>query len=228
MLSTLLFLKEFLHYINPETIITLAGPYLLLILWAIIFAETGLLAGFFLPGDSLLFLVGLYVATGVIDYPVLLIIGLLISAAIIGDQTGYIIGRRIGPALFKRPESRLFKPAYVERTKAFYDRHGGKAIVIGRFVPIVRTFVPVVAGVAHLAYRKFVFFNIAGGIIWITSMTLLGYLPVVIAGPTLAEAYIKPNIKYITLGIILISVIPIITTAWSERKRSRAQRSSGI
>ncbi|MBX3102123.1 MAG: VTT domain-containing protein [Bacteroidetes bacterium] len=217
----LLFIKDLLHYINPETIIDLAGPYVLVILWGIIFAETGLLAGFFLPGDSLLFLVGLYTATGVIDYPILLILGLLISAAIIGDQTGYIIGRKIGPALFKRPESRFFKPAYVERTKAFYDRHGGKAIIIGRFVPIVRTFVPVIAGVAQLAYRKFVFFNIAGGMVWITSMTMLGYLPVIIAGPDIAETHIKPNVKYITIVIILISVIPIITTALSERRRAR-------
>jgi membrane-associated protein len=218
-----LFIQEILYYIKPETIITLAGPYVLAILWLIIFAETGLLVGFFLPGDSLLFLVGLFTATGVIDYNIALTVGLLISAAIIGDQTGYMIGRRIGPALFKRPESRLFKPQYIERTKAFYDRHGGKAIMLGRYVPIVRTFVPMVAGVAQLEYRKFVLFNVFGGILWITSMTMLGYLPVILLGKEITEKYIKPNVSIITIGIILISVLPVITTFISERRRARAE-----
>ncbi|MFN7708288.1 MAG: DedA family protein [Sphingobacteriia bacterium] len=217
-------LSDMLQYIKPEYIIQSAGPYLLVVLAGIIFAETGLMVGFFLPGDSLLFLVGLYTATGLISVPLVVVLGVLMVAAIVGDQTGYIIGRKLGPALFRKPESRFFKPQYIARTKSFSDRHGGKAIILGRFVPIVRTFVPMIAGVANLEYRKFVSYNVIGGIVWIGSMTLLGYLPVALAGPRLAEQYIKPNVHYITLGIILVSAVPILTTYLSERRRSKAQK----
>lgn len=213
--------SDLLHYLKPEVIIDMAGPYVLVILCLIIFAETGLMIGFFLPGDSLLVIVGIFTATGVIPYHILLTLALLTAAAIVGDQTGYLIGRKVGIALFNRPNSRFFKPQYIAKTKDFYDRHGGKAIMLGRFVPVVRTFVPMVAGVARLEYRKFVFFNVVGGIVWINSMTLLGYVPVVLLGKEITEKYIRPNIGYLTIAIILISAIPIVTTFISERRRAK-------
>jgi membrane-associated protein len=138
--------------------------------------------------------------------------GSLITAAIVGDQVGYIIGRTLGRSLFQRPESRFFKPKYLHQTKAFYDRHGGKTIIIGRFIPIVRTFAPVVAGAVELEYKRFVTYNIVGGIIWIVSMLSLGYFIGIL---------FKPYVSYITLGIIVVSVLPVVHTLWQERRRSR-------
>ncbi len=203
----------FKDLINPELLAK--GGLITLVL--VIFAETGLMVGFFLPGDSLLFTAGLLCSSGVLDvsFPILLVS--LIIAAIIGDQTGYYIGRQMGDKLFTREESWFFKPKYVQKTKEFYDRHGGKAIVLGRFVPIVRTFAPMIAGVAKLEYKTFVFYNVSGGIIWITSMLTAGYLLVQwIPG-------IKNYIHLVILIIILVSIIPIITTYISERKLVQQQ-----
>ena len=148
------------------------GGYAVLV--AIVFIETGLFVGFFLPGDSLLITAGLVAATGVLDIRWLLI--LLSVAAIVGDQVGYAIGYRMGPVLFRRPKSLLFNPMHLERTREFYARHGAKTIVIARFVPIIRTFAPVVAGIGRMEYRRFVFYNVAGGLGWVISMTCAGYL----------------------------------------------------
>ncbi len=206
------FLVEWYHFfrdlINPELLAR--GGLITLVL--VIFAETGLMVGFFLPGDSLLFTAGLLCSSGHLEvsFPILLIC--LIISAIIGDQTGYYIGRQMGEKLFTRDESWFFKPKYVQKTKEFYDRHGGKAIVLGRFVPIVRTFAPMIAGVAKLEYKTFVFYNVTGGIIWITSMLTSGYLLV----QWVPE--IKNYIHFVILLIIIISIIPIITTYISERK----------
>jgi len=214
------FLLEGYHWfkdlINPEVLAK--GGLITLIL--VVFAETGLMIGFFLPGDSLLFTAGLLCSSGVLEvsFPVLLIS--LIVSAILGDQTGYYIGRQMGEKLFTREESWFFKPKYVQKTKEFYDRHGGKAIVLGRFVPIVRTFAPMIAGVAKLEYKTFVFYNISGGILWITSMLTAGYLLVQwIPG-------IKEYIHFVVLLIIIISVIPIFTTYVSERKLAKKQKNS--
>jgi membrane-associated protein len=143
-------------------------------LFVIIFAETGLLVGFFLPGDTLLITTGMVAQRGHFDIWVL--IPLLILAAVAGDATGYQIGRRAGPVLFRRQESRLFRRNHLERAKVFYDRHGGKTIVIARFLALVRTFAPTVAGAAEMPYRRFAFYNIAGGVLWITSMLTAGYI----------------------------------------------------
>jgi len=184
------------------------------VLTAIVFTETGLLVGFFLPGDSLLITAGLVAATGHLN--IWWLNGLLIVAAIVGDSVGYAIGRRVGPRLFTRPKSLLFNPRHVERTRAFYERHGARTIVIARFVPIVRTFAPVVAGVGEMQYRRFVFYNVAGGIAWVTSMTWTGYL--------LGQAV--PNIGdhiHILVGIvILLSLIPIAVELVRERRRRSA------
>jgi membrane-associated protein len=184
------------------------------VLFAIVFTETGLLIGFFLPGDSLLITAGLVASTGHLNIWWLNV--LLIVAAVTGDSVGYAIGWRAGPRLFTRPKSLVFNPRHVERTRAFYARHGSKTIVIARFVPIIRTFAPVVAGVGQMEYRRFVFYNVAGGVGWVTSMTWAGYL--------LGQAV--PNIDdhiHLVVGIvILLSLIPIVVELVRERRRRSA------
>ena len=188
------------------------GGYLVLV--AIVFTETGLLVGLFLPGDSLLITAGLVAATGALDIWWLNVV--LITAAVVGDSVGYAIGWRAGPALFTRPQSLLFNPRHVERTRAFYARHGAKTIVIARFVPIVRTFAPVVAGVGQMEYRRFVFYNVAGGIGWVTSLTWAGYL----LGHTVPN--IGERIHLIVGIVIVLSVIPVIVEIVKERRRRSA------
>ncbi|MBI2215877.1 MAG: VTT domain-containing protein [Candidatus Rokubacteria bacterium] len=184
------------------------------VLLAIVFTETGLLVGFFLPGDSLLITAGLVAATGGLNIWWLNV--LLIIAAVAGDTVGYAIGYRVGPRLFVREKSLLFNPKHVERTREFYARHGAKTIVIARFVPIIRTFAPVVAGVGAMRYRRFIFYNIAGGAGWVVSMTWAGYL----LGRTI------PNIGdriHLVVGIVIVlSVIPIVMEIVKERRRRSA------
>ena len=183
-------------------------------LTAIVFVETGLLIGFFLPGDSLLITAGLVAAAGHLD---IWRINLLLSlAAVLGDSTGYAIGRRLGPRLFTRPQSLLFNPRHVERTRVFYARHGAKTIVIARFVPIVRTFAPVVAGVGQMEYRQFLFYNVAGGVGWVTSMTWAGYL----LGQTIPK--VAERIHIIVGIVIVLSLIPIFVELIRERRRGSA------
>ena len=188
------------------------GGYVILV--AIVFTETGLLIGFFLPGDSLLITAGLVAATGTLNIWWLTV--LLSIAAIVGDSVGYAIGRRLGPRLFTKPKSLLFNPAHIERTRVFYARHGAKTIVIARFVPIIRTFAPVVAGVGEMQYRKFVFYNVAGGIGWVVSMTWAGYL----LGQAIPN--INDHIHIVVAVVIVLSVIPIIVELVRERRRRSA------
>ncbi len=185
------------------------GGYVLLV--AIVFTETGLLVGFFLPGDSLLITAGLLAAAGVLNIWWLHV--LLIVAAITGDSMGYAIGARIGPRLFTREKSRLFNPRHVQRTREFYARHGAKTIVIARFVPIIRTFAPVVAGVGEMAYPRFLFYNVAGGIGWVFSMTGAGYL----LGSAVPN--IDRHIHFVVIVVIVLSVIPIGIEILRERRR---------
>jgi len=188
------------------------GGYVVLVV--IVFTETGLLVGFFLPGDSLLITAGLVAATGHLN--IWWLNGLLIVAAVVGDSVGYAIGRRLGPRLFTRPKSLLFNPRHVERTRAFYARHGAKTIVIARFVPIMRTFAPVVAGVGQMEYRTFVFYNVAGGVGWVTSMTWAGYLLGQVV-PNIGE-----RIHIVVAVVIVLSVIPIVVELVRERRRRSA------
>lgn len=190
------------------------GGYLAL--WAIVFSETGLLIGFFLPGDSLLVTAGVLASIGLLD--IVLLNVFLIPAAIIGDATGYSIGYRSGRRLFDRPDSRLFKREHIEKTQAFYAKHGGKTIVLARFVPIVRTFAPVVAGVARMRYRDFAVFNIAGGVGWILSTTLLGYF----LGRSIPN--IESYIHYVIAIVILVSLIPILVEYLKHRSRKAAEK----
>jgi len=188
------------------------GGYALLV--AIVFTETGLLVGFFLPGDSLLITAGLVAAAGGLNIWWLNL--LLAVAAIVGDNVGYAIGARIGPRLFTRPKSLLFNPDHVRRTREFYARHGAKTIVIARFVPIIRTFAPVVAGVGQMAYRRFVFYNIFGGVGWVASMTWAGYL-LGQAIPNIAD-----HIHVVVIIVVILSVIPIVLEIVRERRRRSA------
>ena len=177
-------------------------------LFAIVFAETGLLAGFFLPGDSLLFSVG--VASGAAGYNVFLLVGLLMCAAIIGDNVGYFLGYHAGPRIFTRPKSRLFHPDHLVRTREFYDRYGGRAIVYARFIPIIRTCTPFIAGVAKMKYSRFLLFSLFGGIFWIAFMTTLGFelgqVPIV-----------RRNFEKVVIAIVLLSLAPVALQALKKR-----------
>jgi len=181
------------------------------VLTAIVFTETGLLIGFFLPGDSLLITAGLVAATGALDIWWLNVF--LVAAAVAGDSVGYTIGARIGPRLFTREKSWLFNPRHVVRTREFYARHGAKTIVIARFVPIIRTFAPVVAGVGEMPYRRFLLYNVAGSLGWVLSMTWAGYL----LGNVVPN--IDRHIHIVVIVVIVLSVIPIAVEIIRERRR---------
>ncbi|HEX8248848.1 MAG TPA: VTT domain-containing protein, partial [Pyrinomonadaceae bacterium] len=165
-------LTDLLQYLNPkvliDTLLIKLGVFAYVGLFFIVFAETGLAIGFFLPGDSLLVVAGLFAAAGKLDLWVLLIT--LFVAAVIGDAVGYYSGKKMGKAIFNRPKSRLFNPNHLKKAHAFYEKYGGKTIIIARFVPIVRTFAPIVAGAADMTYKNFLLYNIFGGFLWVTSM----------------------------------------------------------
>jgi membrane-associated protein len=196
---------------NVPELIRLAGFYGLIL---IVFAETGLLVGFFLPGDSLLITAGLFAARG--DFNIVTLVPTLIVAAIVGNATGYWIGRRTGQALYSRPDSLLFRREHVRITHDYYQRHGGKTIVFAQFIPILRTFAPVVAGVAEMGYVRFATFNVVGAITWITSMTLAGY--------TLGNLVpnIESRIHYVVAAVIAVSLIPP-AWAWLKSRREAAK-----
>ncbi|MCR4311447.1 MAG: VTT domain-containing protein [Candidatus Taylorbacteria bacterium] len=180
---------------------------------AIIFAESGLFFGFFLPGDSLLFTAGLLASQGYLSFWPLLVGSLI--AAIVGDSVGYAFGRHVGPKIFAREDSRFFKKSYVERTKVFYERHGKKAVILARFIPIVRTFAPILAGVGGMHYRTFLSYNIIGGILWSVGLIVLGF----VLGKTIpnVDHYILP----IIVGIIIVSMIPNIFEYMRSRKQQQ-------
>lgn len=179
------------------------GFWVVIIACAIIFAETGLLVGFFLPGDSLLFTAGLLVSTGKMPVNIWLLMGMLMLCAFVGNQLGYYIGLKAGPAIFNKPDSKIFKKQHVDSAHAFFEKHGGKALILARFVPIVRTFVPVIVGVAKMDMRKFVLFNAIGAILWAGGVTLLGY----ILGNKVP--WVRDNLDIIFIAIVALSVIPI-------------------
>jgi membrane-associated protein len=188
------------------------GGYLILV--AIVFCETGLLVGFFLPGDSLLITAGLVAATGTLDIWILNL--LLIPAAIIGDSVGYAIGYRAGPRLFTKEESLLFSRKHLIRTREFYDRYGGKTIVLARFIPLIRTFAPVVAGIGQMQYRRFLFFNVFGGVLWVASLSWAGYL----LGTLIPD--ISRYIHFVVVVVIVLSMVPVVVELWRARRRQSA------
>ncbi|MEV8518058.1 DedA family protein [Dactylosporangium sp. NPDC051484] len=202
-----------MHFLDPEWLILTFG---LLGVLAFVFAESGLLIGFFLPGDSLLFTTGLLVVDGrYLHLPLWLVCGLVSVAAVAGDQVGYLFGQRVGPALFRRPNSRLFKQENLARARTFFARYGPRSIVLARFVPIVRTFTPIVAGASGMHYRTFVAYNVVGGTLWGTGVTVLGYFLGQIA-------FVKSNIELILAAVVVASVVPIAVELLRSRARSRS------
>jgi membrane-associated protein len=191
------------------------GQWLYGILFLVIFAETGLVVFPFLPGDSLLFIAGTVAASA--DLNVHVLMAVLIAAAILGDTVNYSIGHYIGPRVFDKPDSRWFKQAHLRRTQAFYDRYGGITIIIARFVPIVRTFAPFLAGVAGMSYRRFISYNVVGGVAWISSLLYAGYLFGNIP-------WVKEHLEKIVLGIIVVSLIPVVTAYLKERRAPQTPR----
>lgn len=205
--------------LDPKELIDKVG---LIGIWAVVFAESGLLVGFFLPGDSLLFTAG-FLASGPDSLinkglPHLPLIPLLLGtfvAAVAGDQVGYLFGRKVGPALFRRPNSRFFKQRNVDKAQAFFDKHGSKTIVLARFVPIVRTFAPIVAGVGKMKYRTFFIYNLLGGFLWAIGVTLLGYF--------LGQVdVVEKNLEIAILCIVAISVLPIVFEVLKARREGTA------
>jgi len=204
-------------WLDPDYLI---GTFGLIGVLAIVFAESGLLIGFFLPGDSLLFTTGLLVTTGKLNtLPLWAVCLLVVVAAVLGDQAGYLFGRKVGPSLFKRPDSRLFKQENVEKAHEFFEKYGPKSLILARFVPIVRTFTPIIAGVSRMNYRSFVTFNVIGGALWGAGVTLLG------AALGNVE-FVHKNIEAMLILIVLLSVLPIaieFLRARSKKKKEAAQ-----
>ena len=202
------------EWLDPAYIInsfvSWVGPWAVLGVALVVFAETGLLVGFFLPGDSLLFTLGMFVGAGTVGVQIWVAAPAVWLAAVIGNQTGYYIGHRAGPSIFNRPDSRLFKKEYVERTGAFFEKHGGKAVTLAQFVPIVRTFTPVMAGVGQMSHRHFTVFNIIGATFWAFLITCLGFF----LG---SVTWIQKNIDSMILAIVFVSVLPMII-AWAQAK----------
>ena len=199
--------------LSPENLSAL-GPIALLIVFAAIFAETGLLVGFFLPGDSLLFPVGLMVASHAIDFPIWFVCFVVSIAAFAGDQTGYFIGRKAGPAIFNKPDSKFFSQKNVSRTNSFFERYGSKAIILAHFVPVMRTFIPVAAGVGQMPHKRFTIYNVIGVIGWATGVTLLGFF--------LGRVdFVAKHVEYFTLGFVVVSTIPILIEIIKARREHR-------
>ena len=195
-----------------DTLVTFAaqhGHWVYLLLFLIIFAETGLVVLPFLPGDSILFIAGTIVATA--DLNVHLLVAILTAAAILGDTVNYSVGHYIGPKVYDRPDSRWFRKEHLRRTQAFYDKYGGVTIIIGRFVPIIRTFAPFLAGVAGMRYHRFLAFNVVGGLAWIASLVYAGYVFGNIP-------WVKQNLTLIVLAIVVVSLMPAIITFIRERR----------
>jgi membrane-associated protein len=214
-------LKDFL---NPkliiETLLAKGGVFVYFGLIFIVFAETGLAVGFFLPGDSLLVVAGLFAAAGKLNLAILL--STLFVAAVVGDAVGYYTGARLGPRLFKRQKSLLFRPSHLQKAHAFYEKYGGKTIIIARFVPIIRTFAPIVAGAADMPYRRFVVFNVLGGLLWVSSMILSGYF----LGNILKSRFginLDEHIEWVVIIVVALSLMPpLIEYLRSRRERAHA------
>ncbi len=210
---------EYIHEVieqllDPEKLILFGGVTLILL---IIFAENGIFFCFFFPGDTLLFTAGILCSTGYIDTNVFLLCAMIWLAAILGNLLGYIFGRKVGETLFNRKDSLLFKKKYIVAAEAFFQKHGGFALVMGRFLPIIRTFAPIFAGMVGFNFKKFLFFNISGGFLWTFSLVLAGYF--------IAEVFpqIKDYLEYFIIGIVIITWIPVIRTYLKERKKQKLQ-----
>ncbi|MEU8958609.1 VTT domain-containing protein [Streptomyces sp. NPDC048518] len=200
-------------WLDPDHLLNQFGIWGLLL---IVFAESGLLIGFFLPGDSLLFTTGLLITTNKLDFPLWLAVLLICVAAVLGDQAGYLFGKKVGPSLFNRPDSKLFKQENVVKAHEFFEKYGPKSLVLARFVPIVRTFTPIIAGVSGMRYRSFITFNIIGGVLWGAGVTLLGsWLGNI--------EFVHKNIEAILILIVLVSVVPIAIEFLRARGKAKKE-----
>jgi membrane-associated protein len=212
------FLYQVKDFLNPKIMIDwmleTLGVYVYVGLFAIVFAETGLAVGFFLPGDSLLVVAGLFAAAGKMNLAVLMVS--LFVAAVIGDAVGYYSGRKAGEAIFNKPKSKLFNPKHLKKANEFYEKHGGKTIIIARFVPIVRTFAPIVAGAAKMSYRQFAIYNITGGFAWVVSMLLAGYFLGGLVEQMVQRVFgiegfkLEDHIDKVVIVVVFLSILPII------------------
>ena len=201
--------------IDSEGLLKSLGPIAFWAVVAIVFAECGLLIGFFLPGDSLLFITGMLIAQGFIGMNIWLGAFILILAAIIGNVTGYWIGHKAGPALFRRPDSKLFRQEYVDKTHEFFERYGARAIVLARFVPIVRTFITAIAGVGRMDFRRYMTFTIIGAVLWAGLVTIAGYFLGNIP-------FVKENVEAILILVVFVSVVPIVVEYIRHRRAQPA------
>jgi membrane-associated protein len=202
-----------MQLLNPEYLFATFGQLFFIVACLMVFAETGLLAGFFLPGDSLLFALGLFIASGKINVPLWLAVILLAIAAFAGDQTGYWIGRRLGPAVFNKPKSKLFNPKNVDAAHSFFERYGSRAVILAHFVPVMRTFIPVAAGIAKLEWNKFSRYNVIGIVGWAIGVTLLG-------ASLGSNEWVKHNLELVLIAFVIISFIPIaleVLRNWRKR-----------
>jgi membrane-associated protein len=213
-------IQQFFHFYrsltNPDQLIQLLRTLLsgwlgYAAMFAVVFSETGLLVGFFLPGDSFLFTIGVVSGLGAVNIVTVNI--LLMLAAMLGDSTGYLLGRQTGPRIFSRPDSRLFKQEYVTRTKAFYDRYGGKTITFARFVPIVRTFAAFIAGVGQMPYLRFLPYSIGGGIGWVCLCTTSGYW-------LAHNRFVQHNFEIVIIAIVFVSLLPTIVEVLKSRRKA--------
>lgn len=212
------FLVDFILHIDVHLaeLVAQYGIWIYAILFLILFCETGLVVTPFLPGDSLLFVAGALAALPGNDLNVHVMVALLVVAAVLGDAVNYTIGRLFGERLFSNPNSKIFRRSHLDKTHAFYARHGGKTIILARFVPIVRTFAPFVAGMGHMSYRHFALFNVTGALLWVLLFSYAGYLfgdlPVV-----------QENLKLLIVGIILVSILPGVIEVWRHRRQAKQQ-----
>jgi membrane-associated protein len=205
------------QWLDPQYLLDQFGHYALWGAAAVIFAECGLLVGFFLPGDSLLFTVGLLVAKGDVPQPLWLCCVVLFAASMLGNASGYGIGAAVGPSIFQREDSRIFKRKYVDKTHEFFEKYGNRAIVLARFVPIVRTFITVMAGVGDMGFRRFMVYSALGGALWATGVTVLGYF----LGQV---SFVRNHLEVMLLAIVAISVIPIVIEVLRARAADRLEK----
>ncbi|SDC88847.1 membrane-associated protein [Sanguibacter gelidistatuariae] len=212
-------------WLDPVTIIPQLGPWALLGICFIVFAETGLLVGFLLPGDTLLFFAGLLTHTGVISIDIVWVCLAIVVAAFLGGEVGYLIGHRLGPKVFERKESGLFSIKNVERTNMFFDRFGGPAVIIARFIAVVRTFAPVAAGVAHMNYRRYSLYNLIGAAIWGAGLVMLGYL---LGGISWVSTYAEKYIDVVILGAVALTLVPMLIHYFRSSMQARRNAATGL
>ena len=215
-----------MDWLKPEVLIASFGAFAMIGVCIIVFVETGLLVGFFLPGDSLLFVTGLMVSSGAIVFPlaestfvvpIWLACAMISVSAWLGDQTGYWIGRKVGPAIFNKSESKFFSQKNVSRTNSFFERYGSRAIVLAHFVPVMRTFVPVAAGIGEMPYRKFLKYNIIGVLGWGSGVTLLGFFLGKIP-------FVAQHVEYFTIGFVILSTVPILLELLRARREHKTEQ----